>query len=118
VGYLTGPLPGFRALAQQELGLGADELRAKGMVGEINHIPIDAQGEPLLNKDPHLKKLTRRVIGVGPFELRERAERSDRYVVAVAGGLEKAEAIRACLKGRYFNVLVTDAYAAEILVQE
>jgi DNA-binding transcriptional regulator LsrR (DeoR family) len=117
VGYLTGQLPGFRALAQQELKLSAEELKAKGMVGEINHIPIDAQGEPMLNKDPDLEKLTRRVIGVGPFELRERAARADRYVVAVAGGLEKAEAIRACLKGRYFNVLITDAYAAEVLTQ-
>jgi len=65
------------------------------MVGEINHIPINAQGEPMLNTDPDLEKLTRRVIGVGPAELRERAGKSDRYVVAVAGGLEKQEAIRA-----------------------
>jgi DNA-binding transcriptional regulator LsrR (DeoR family) len=43
--------------------------------------------------------------------------REDKYVVAVAGGLEKAAAIQACLKGRYFNVLVTDAYVAEALVQ-
>jgi DNA-binding transcriptional regulator LsrR (DeoR family) len=117
VGYLTGPLPGFRALAQQELALSAEELKAKGMVGEINHIPIDSRGEPMLNDDPDLEKLTRRVIGVGPFDLRERAEKSERYVVAVAGGLEKAEAIRACLKGKYFNVLITDAYVAEALVQ-
>ena len=118
VGYHTGPLPGFRALAQQELGLTAEELKAKGMVGEINHIPIDARGEPMLNQDPDLAKLTRRVIGVGAAELRERAARVDRYIVAVAGGLEKTEAIRACLKGKYFNVLITDAYAAEALVRE
>ena len=117
VGYLTGPLPGFRALAQQELHLKASDLACKGMVGEINHIPVDARSEPMLNDDPALAKLTRRVIGVGPFELRERAERSDRYVVAVAGGLEKQDAIRACLKGKYFNVLITDAYVAEALVQ-
>jgi len=88
------------------------------MVGEINHIPIDARGEPMLNQDPDLAKLTRRVIGVGAAELRERAARVDRYIVAVAGGLEKTEAIRACLKGKYFNVLITDAYAAEALVRE
>jgi len=118
VGYLTGPLPGFQALAQQELAISAAELKAKGMVGEINHIPIDARGEPMLNDDPDLNKLTRRVIGVGAAELRERAARADRYVVAVAGGVEKQEAIRACLKGKYFNVLITDAYVAEALVQE
>ncbi|MCL4500246.1 MAG: hypothetical protein M1438_00125 [Deltaproteobacteria bacterium] len=117
VGYLTGPLLGFRALAQQELSISPEELKAKGMVGEINHIPINAQGEPMLNDDPDLAKLTRRIIGVGPAALRERAGRSDRLVVAVAGGLEKQDAIRACLKGKYFNVLITDAYVAEALVQ-
>ncbi len=118
IGYLTGPLPGFRALAQQELNLTAADLAKKGVVAEINHTPIDAKGQPMLKtKDKELAALTRRVIGVGALELRERAARSDRYVVAVAGGLEKAEAIRACLKGKYFNVLITDAYAAEALVQ-
>lgn len=118
IGYLTGPLPGFRALAQQELSLTAADLAAKGVVAEINHTPIDAQGEPMLNtKDKELAALTRRVIGVGALELRERAAKADRYIVAVAGGLEKTEAIRACLKGRFFNVLITDAYVAEALAK-
>ncbi len=118
IGYLTGPLPGFRALAQQELNLTAEDLAKKGVVAEINHTPIDAQGEPMLNtKDQELAALTRRVIGVGALELRERAAMANRYVVAVAGGLDKTEAIRACLKGRYFNVLITDAYVAEALVK-
>ena len=118
VGYLTGPMPGFRAFADQEMGLTAEDLTAKGVVAEINHTPIDARGEPMLDTaDPELAALTRRVIGVGALELRERAARPDRHVVAVAGGLEKTEAIRACLKGKYFNVLVTDAYVAEALIQ-
>jgi fructose 1,6-bisphosphate aldolase/phosphatase len=118
VGYLTGPMPGFRAFADQEMGLTAEDLKAKGVVAEINHTPIDAKGEPMLDgKDKELAALTRRVIGVGALELRERAARDDRFVVAVAGGLEKTEAIRACLKGRYFNVLITDSYVAEALVQ-
>jgi fructose 1,6-bisphosphate aldolase/phosphatase len=117
IGYLTGPLPGFRALASQELGLTAQDLAAKGVVGEINHTPIDANGEPLTDsQDPELAALTRRVIGVGALDLRERAAQADRYVVAVAGGLEKTEAIRACLKGRYFNVLITDAYVVEAIL--
>jgi DNA-binding transcriptional regulator LsrR (DeoR family) len=119
IGYLTGPMPGFRAFADQEMGLTAEDLAAKGVVGEINHTPIDAQGEPLLDgKDKELAALTQRVIGVGALELRERAANPDRYVVAVAGGLEKTQAIRACLKGRYFNILVTDAYVAEALMQD
>jgi fructose 1,6-bisphosphate aldolase/phosphatase len=117
IGYLTGPLPGFRALASQELGLTAQDLAAKGVVGEINHTPVNAQGEPLTDSsDPDLRALVRRVIGMGALDLRERAKRADRSVIAVAGGLEKTEAIRACLKGRYFNVLIIDAYTAEALV--
>ena len=118
IGYLTGPLPGFRALAQQEMGLTAEDLAAKGVVGEINHTPINAEGEPMLNtQDKDLAALTRRVIGVGALELRERAAQEGKYVIGVAGGLEKTEAIRAALKGRYFNVLITDAYVAEALVR-
>ena len=84
----------------------------------LSVIKADVGGEPMLDTaDPELAALTRVVIGVGALELRERAERPDRYVVAVAGGLEKTEAIRACLKGKYFNVLVTDAYVAEALLQ-
>ncbi|MFI5329810.1 MAG: sugar-binding domain-containing protein [Desulfobaccales bacterium] len=36
--------------------------------------------------------------------------------MVVAGGLEKQDAIRACLKGKYFNSLITDAYVAVALV--
>jgi fructose 1,6-bisphosphate aldolase/phosphatase len=118
IGYLAEEKPGFMALASQELGLTAEHLAAKGMVAEINHTPINAQGEPMIDdKDPELAGLTRRIVGVGALDLRERAAREDRFVMAVAGGLEKTEAIRACLKGRYFNVLITDAYVAEALVQ-
>jgi DNA-binding transcriptional regulator LsrR (DeoR family) len=48
-------------------------------------------------------------------DLRERAAQENKFLIAVAGGLEKTEAIRACLKGRYFNVLITDTYVAEAL---
>jgi len=117
VGHLAVDKPGFMALASQELGLTAENLAAKGMVAEINHTPINAQGEPMTDAtDPDLAALTRRVVGLGALDLRERAARADKFIVAVAGGLEKTEAIRACLKGRYFNVLITDAYTAEALV--
>jgi DNA-binding transcriptional regulator LsrR (DeoR family) len=110
--------PGFMALAQQELNLSAEQLAAKGVVAEINHTPINAQGEALLDKkDKDLTALTNRIIGVMAPELREKAAEEGKYVIAVAGGLEKTEALRACLKGRFFNVLITDAYVAEALVQ-
>ncbi len=118
IGHLAVDKPGFMALAVQELGLTAEQLASKGVVAEINHTPINAQGEPLTDeKDPDLAALTRRIVGVGAADLRERAAMADRYIIAVAGGLEKTEAIRACLKGKFFNVLITDAYVAEALVR-
>jgi len=118
VGHLAVDKPGFMALAVQELGLSAEQLAAKGVVAEINHTPINAKGEPLIDEeDADLAALTRRVVGVGAMELRERAARPDKYLIAVAGGLEKTEAIRACCKGKFFNVLITDAFVAEALVK-
>jgi fructose 1,6-bisphosphate aldolase/phosphatase len=118
IGHLAVDKPGFMALAQQELGMSAEQLAQKGVVAEINHTPVSAEGEPLIDeKDKDLAALTRRIVGVMAPELRERAAQEGKYLVAVAGGLEKTEALRACLKGRFFNVLITDAYVAEALVQ-
>jgi fructose 1,6-bisphosphate aldolase/phosphatase len=119
IGYLAEAKPGFMALASQELGLSAEQLAAKGVVAEINHTPINAQGKAMVDaKDPDLAALTKRIVGVTAPELQKRAAMEKRYLIAVAGGLEKTEAIRACLKGRFFNVLITDAYVAEALVQD
>ena len=118
IGHLAVDKPGFMALAQQELNLSAEQLAAKGVVAEINHTPINAQGEALIDKkDKDLGALTDRIIGIMAPELREKAAEENKYVVAVAGGLEKTEALRACLKGKFFNVLITDAYVAEALVK-
>ncbi|MBW1916540.1 MAG: fructose 1,6-bisphosphatase [Deltaproteobacteria bacterium] len=119
IGSVQVRSPGFIALASQELGLSAAQLADLGIVAEINHNPIGADGEPLTTfEDPALQTLSQRMIGVSPMELRERAARPDRYVVGVAGGQEKIEAIRAVLKGKYLNVLITDAYVAEALLKE
>jgi len=118
IGYLAEAKPGFMALASQELGLSAEQLAAKGVVAEINHTPIDAKGKAMVDgKDPELAALTKRIVGVTAPELQKRATMENRYLIAVAGGLEKTEAIRACLKGRFFNVLITDSFVAEALVE-
>jgi len=119
IGYLAEAKPGFMALASQELGLSAEQLAAKGVVAEINHTPINAKGKAMIDdKDADLGALTKRIVGVTAPELQKAAAKENRYLIAVAGGLEKKEAIRACLKGKYFNVLITDAFVAEALVQE
>lgn len=41
-----------------------------------------------------------------------------RYVIAVAGGKFKTDAIRAALKGRIINILVTDIETANKLIEK
>lgn len=119
IGSIQVRSPGFIALASQELNLTPAQIAELGVVAEINHNPIGAGGEPLTTfADAALQALSQRLIGVTALELRERAARPDRYVVGVAGGLEKVDAIRAALKGNYLNVLITDVYAAEALLKE
>ena len=51
-----------------------------------------------------------RVIGIGPEELRRVPRR-----IAVAGGVEKAGAIAAAVRGEWANVLITDHEVAVLL---
>ncbi|WP_448595371.1 sugar-binding domain-containing protein [Thermoflexus hugenholtzii] len=78
-----------------------EALRAAGAVGDVLARALDAEGNPLDHP------LNRRVIG-----LELEALRRIPTVIAVAGGVAKAPAIRAALRGGYVDVLVTDAEAA------
>jgi DNA-binding transcriptional regulator LsrR (DeoR family) len=80
------------------------DLARRGAVGDIGLRFFNADGVPVHGP------LDDRVIGVTLEELRETPR-----VVGVAGGARKVEAIRACLKGRLVNVLITDRYTAERL---
>ena len=68
---------------------------------------VTAEGKPI--EDDY----DERVIGLSLSEIADIGLR-----LAVAGGLDKVGAIRACLLGGYANVLVTDAATAEALVQD
>ena len=70
-------------------------------MGDVLARALDAEGNPLDHP------LNRRVIG-----LELEALRRIPTVIAVAGGVAKAPAIRAALRGGYVDVLVTDAEAA------
>ena len=48
--------------------------------------------------------------------VRQIARQQDRYVIAIAGGEHKREAIEAALAKPYFNVLVTDERIARYLL--
>jgi len=82
-------------------------LLKKGAVGDICSRLIDANGQlcsPALDA---------RTIGI---ELK--ALSAKKYAIAVAGGREKLPAIRAALKGKWLNTLITDEWVAEELIND
>lgn len=80
------------------------EAIAAGAVGDIANRFINTQGQPIQ------VELNERIIGIDLEQLR-RIPR----VVGVAGGPEKLDAIRAALRGKLVNVLITDQQTAESL---
>lgn len=83
-----------------------DVLREAGAVGDICLRFFDSQGMPVATP------LDARVIGMTPDQLR-RVKRA----VALAGGPRKLAAIRAALLGGLVNVLITDHFTAEYLIE-
>ena len=113
IGLVAEGTPGFCTLAEA-FGLSVKRLRQLGVVGEINYQPIDAEGR--LVDRPELRALMLRVLSVVGERLRALARRDDRWVIAVAGGRPKLDAVRGALRGRFVNVLVTDADCAVALL--
>lgn len=112
VGLIAGRTPGFCSLAES-YGVGVGRLRALGVVGEINYQPFDAGGHVV--DRPELRVLMRRILSVDAGRLQSLSRRTDRRVVAVAGGRAKVAAVRGALRGRLMNVLVTDEDCARAL---
>jgi DNA-binding transcriptional regulator LsrR (DeoR family) len=113
IGLVAEGTPGFCTLAEA-FGLSVKRLRQLGVVGEINYQPIDAEGR--IVDRPELRALMHRVLSVEGERLRELARRDDRWVIAVAGGRPKLDAVQGALRGRFVNVLVTDADCAAALL--
>ena len=82
-----------------------DELEAGGAIGDVALRFFDAQGAPVPTS------LDDRIVGVDLAAL-DAVE----TVVGVAGGAPKVEAIRAALRGRLIDVLVTDDATARALL--
>jgi DNA-binding transcriptional regulator LsrR (DeoR family) len=83
-----------------------DMLRKAGAAGDICLRFFDNSGKPVATP------LNDRVIGIELQQL-QHVNRA----VGVAGGRRKLEAIRGALEGHWINVLITDRFAAEHLVQ-
>jgi deoxyribonucleoside regulator len=113
IGLIGEQTPGFCAAAEA-YGVSVRRLRQLGVVGEINYQPFDAQGG--IVDRPELRVLMRRILSVEGSRLQALSRRDDRYVVAVAGGRAKVEAVRGALRGRFMNVLVTDEDCAAALL--
>jgi len=83
-----------------------DELRSKGAVGDVALHFFDAEGRPVQSS------LENRVLGISLEQLK-RAPRT----IAVAGGEPKFEAIRAAVRGRWVDTLITDLGTAQQLLK-
>lgn len=81
-------------------------LLKRGAVADICSRIINHDGEICSSE------LNDRTIGIELDELKKK-----RHAIAVAGGKEKLSAIRAGLKGQWFNTLITDEWVANELLQ-
>ena len=113
IGLIGDQTPGFCALAEA-YGVTVKRLRQLGVVGEINYQPFDVDGRVI--DRPELRALVQRVLAVDGPHLQSLSRREDRWVIAVAGGAGKLEAVRGALRGRFMNVLVTDQDVAAALL--
>ncbi|MEN2985324.1 MAG: fructose-1,6-bisphosphate aldolase/phosphatase [Thermodesulfovibrionaceae bacterium] len=121
IGAVEFKTPGFAHIAYLYEGVSPEELRKRGVLAEINFFPLYKDGKPLTEAktaDKTLRQLAQRIVGVSLQRLKEMAKRSDKYVIAVSGGVEKVEAIKTALKGEYFNVLITDVGVAERILED
>jgi deoxyribonucleoside regulator len=114
VGQIGEQTPGFCALAES-YGVTVRRLREFGVVGEINYQPFDVEGR--IVDQPELRVLMHRVLSVSGERLQDLSRREDRYVIAVAGGRSKIDAVRGALRGRFMNVLITDEDVAQAVLK-
>ena len=83
------------------------KLKSSGVVGDINTMFFDESGDLA---DP---EFTNRTIAITIEELK-RIEK----IIAVAGGIKKANAIHAALKGKLMDVLITDEEVAKSILAQ
>ena len=79
------------------------------LIGEMSAFPVpfDADGRAIDSE------VNNRVIGISLEDLKKID-----HVVGVTGGPEKINAIRAALKGKIINVLITDHVSAKKVLEE
>jgi|GEM_PF-2334546 DNA-binding transcriptional regulator LsrR (DeoR family) len=78
-------------------------------VGDVNFQIFDKDGNPI-DSSHNVEHFV-----LSLKDIKAKVEDGTSYVIGVAGGLEKAKAIKAALKGRLINVLITDYKVAQRL---
>ena len=91
---------------QEQIGI---TINKDVFISESNYIPVGKDG----NQHRGVEK---KLIAIKLDYFRQMAKQHDRYVIAIAGGEHKREAIEAALAKPYFNVLVTDERIARYLL--
>lgn len=89
-----------------------EDLASSGIVGVFGYTGINAQGEVAD------WTLGRSLFKVPPQALKEAAASANRHVVLIANGHPKVDAIRALLKGGWFNTLITDVETARAILKD
>ena len=84
-----------------------DYLSGLGVIGDINYIFVDKDGNFIPNE------ISERLTNIFPIELMK----SVKNVIGVAIGVRKAEILRAVLKGGLINILITDIDAANKIME-
>lgn len=92
---------------KKEIGVYVDEEK---FCMESNFIPMTEDGT-------QHEDFAKNLVGINIEDFRDIMKRTDRYVIAVAGG-DKFAAIEAALQMPYFNVLVTDRGVARYLLDK
>jgi deoxyribonucleoside regulator len=96
----------------KEIGVGFEELKRKGIIGDCIFITINAEGKEVLFGSEEL------TLGLSIRSLVEACAWDQARVVCVAGGLKKRQVLQVALERRAINVLITDREVAAFLLQE
>ena len=116
IGSLKKPDPALNAFLKS-IGISAKELLNEGAVGMINYQFFDAEGRVLTSNDiPAITRSEASLISIPLSEFSKAARTFGRSIIGLAGASYKIEAIKAALKGRFFNILITDVNVAEGLL--
>jgi DNA-binding transcriptional regulator LsrR (DeoR family) len=103
----------YGALSEEQL---TQYVQRLGLVGEINNLAFDRQGQECSRQMPELENRFVSILDLADIRGMASKPREHR-VVAVASGARKAEAIRVAAESGLFNVLIVDTDTASRVLE-